>query len=197
MTDAILFPPELRTLSVVPRWSVVWTLTRDTVSNHSFFVTIYTRNIAKVINWKGNFGNLMFRALVHDAEESVIGDLPGPVKHEIIDDQRASDYVYVKMQERLAFVIEDLDQLAEDNEKEDAEAWRIIKAADRLDALIFMITERRLGNGVIAPHLPSAWAKFEAAWHDLPDTGENLDKLWSTYMVPMIKEHEMRGGWGL
>ena len=37
------FPPELRTASVIARWSIVWTLTRDTVSNHSYFVALYAR----------------------------------------------------------------------------------------------------------------------------------------------------------
>lgn len=190
------FPPELRTASVISRWSIVWTLTKDTVSNHSYFVTFYSREIAKLIGWKGDMGNLMFRALTHDLDELVTGDLVSPVKKEIIDDKRAEEYISMKMEERLPVVVHDLDEM-DVNEQETDEAFLIIKAADRLDALIFLIVERRLGNAVISPRIPSVWANLEAAWRALPAPKDELDKLWNTVILPAIHEHETTGGFGI
>lgn len=193
-----MFPPELRTLSVIPRWSVVWTLTRDTVSNHSYFVTLYARNIAKLIQWDGSIEDLMFRALVHDAQETITGDIPSPTKQEIIDDRRAASFIQAKMDERLPFVVNELNRIQHAHVGwEDLEAWKIVKAADRLDALIYLTIESRMGNTVIRPHLPRAWALFEAAWQALPYDKAELNKLWATVMVPAVKEHDTEGGWGL
>lgn len=203
MNRSRAFPPELRTASVVPRWSVVWTLTRDTVSNHSFFVTFYTREIARLIGWRGDMADLMYRALTHDLDETITGDVVSPVKEEIIDDKRAAAYIDRMMEERLPFVARDLDEMARGGKTplawmtEDEEAWLIVKAADKLDALIFLLGETRLGNGVIAPHMPRARNKFEGAWRALPAPKDQLDELWNTVMMPVIREHEINGGWGV
>lgn len=195
MTTALhrRFPPELRTASVVPRWSIVWTLTRDSVSNHSYFVAVYSREIAKVIGWKGDLGDLMYLALVHDLDETITGDLVSPIKDEIVDNKRAEAFIAAKMTERLPFVAWDTADL---KTRPDYAAMKlIIKVADRLDALIFLIGEARLGNGVIAPHLPRAWQKMKDAWFNLP--GENIPRLWNEVMLPAIKEHETNGGFGI
>lgn len=190
------FPPELRTMSVVPRWSIVWTLQRDTIANHTYFVAFYAHAIARLIEWDGDLGELLYRALVHDVEETISGDIVSPIKDEIIND-RADAFLHHKLQERMPFVVQDLEDIASDDEDYDDEAWRIIKSADKIDALIFLLTERRLGNGVVATHLPRAWARAEAHWRALPAKKELLDELWNTAVVPGIKAHETEGGAGL
>ena len=190
------FPPELRTMSVVPRWSIVWTLQRDTVANHTYFVTFYAHAIAHLIKWDGDLGALLFRALVHDAEECISGDIVSPIKDEIVSD-RAYAFLQLKLKERMPFVVRDLETAAADDGDWDEEAWRIIKSADKLDALIFLLTERRLGNGVVATHLPRAWARAEAYWRALPAEKDVINELWNTVVVPAVKAHETEGGAGL
>lgn len=193
------FPPELRTASVVPRWSIVWTLTRDTVSNHSFYVTFYAREIARLIKWPGDHGNLMFRAMTHDLDELITGDIVSPVKREIIDDRRASEFIDAKMSERFAVIMKDLDEMGDEDrfEQEEGQAWDIVKAADRLDALLFLVIEQRMGNSVIAPRIPSAWASFEAAWRKLPADEDMLNRTWNTVILPAVNDHATTGGFGI
>jgi 5'-deoxynucleotidase len=193
------FPPELRTASVVPRWSIVWTLTRDTVSNHSFYVTFYAREIARLIKWPGDHGNLMYRAMTHDLDELITGDIVSPVKREIIDDRRAAEFIDAKMSERFAVVMRDLDELADEArfEEEEAQSWDIIKAADRLDALLFLIIEQRMGNSVIAPRISPAWSQLEASWRKLPADQDTLDRTWNTVVVPAVNDHATTGGYGI
>lgn len=195
-------PADLRTLAVVPRWSVVQTLTRDTVASHSYFVTFYTREIAILIGWTGDMGDLLFRALVHDTDEVATGDICSPIKQQIIDDKKAAAYIQVQLERRLPYVVQDLEDIyaaqnvgVHDNEWDGGQ--RIIKCADKLDALIFLITERRLGNGVVAPHVSRGWNKFEATWRALPAGKDELDRLWNTQVVPAIHDHESNGGFEL
>jgi 5'-deoxynucleotidase YfbR-like HD superfamily hydrolase len=203
-----LFPPELRTASVVPRWSVVWTLTRDTVANHSYYVAMYARSVAKVVGWGGSYALLLFLALTHDLDETITGDIVSPVKDEILDEQRAADYVDVQMQQRLPGIVAEIDAVTDCGElntpsfnmaklRQCDEAWRIIKVADRLDALLFLIGEQRMGNGVIAPRIPSAEARLYSAWMELPKTQQELQALWQTVMLPAIKAHREEGGNGV
>lgn len=176
----------------------MWTLTRDTVATHSYFVAMYAREIAVLINWNGDYADLLFRALTHDLDEIVTGDICGPAKHEIIDDKRAASYIDTKMRERIPFIMADLDLAKEVAPlSETTEAYQIIKAADKLDALVFLVVEKRLGNTVAASHIPRSRAIFEAAWRALPAPKEQLDELWNTVIVPAVRKHETKGGLGI
>jgi len=197
-----LFPPELRTASIVPRWSIVWTLTRDTVANHSYYVTLYARKIAQLLNWGGNWGTLVFLALTHDLDETITGDVVSPIKSEILDGERAADFIEMKMRERLPDIMYETNKITDCDgnpakERMIDECWRIIKAADRLDALLFLIGERRMGNAVIAPRIIDAQTRFYSSWLDLPKGNDTLQELWQTVMLPVIKAHEEQGGHGV
>lgn len=197
-----LFPPELRTASIVPRWSIVWTLTRDTVANHSFYVTYYSAIIAKLLGWRGDWSELMMLALTHDLDETITGDVVSPIKAEILDAERAADFIDMKMRERLPGIVRITDGITdcEDNPAREQmidECWQIIKAADRLDALLFLIGERRMGNGVIAPRIVDAQSRFYSSWMELPTPPDKLQELWQTVMLPVIKEHGEQGGHGV
>lgn len=186
------FPPELRVMTTVPRWSIVHTLTRDSVANHSYYVAMYSHSIAQLIEWQGDYGALLFYALAHDLEETVSGDLVSPVKDEIIDNARARAYLDSKMRERFPFVMDKLEKLPNKTN-----IVKIVQAADKLDAYIFLLTEKRLGNGVIAPHLPRAKERFHVRWFNLPVAASLLRELWDTAVIPALEMHESNGGAGL
>lgn len=194
-----MFPPELRTASVVPRWSVVWTLNKDTVSNHSFYVTFYAHQIARMIGWEGPMADLMYVALVHDLDETITGDIVSPVKDRILDQVASDRYISDKMEERLFTVVRSMNQI----KARTAEGWvhadirAVVKAADRLDALLFLVTERRMGNGVIAPRIPLAWKNFEKAWFDLPQSPAVLQSLYENDIHAAVLEHTDMGGNGV
>lgn len=185
-------------MSIVPRWSVVWTLNKDVLTNHSFFVIIYANDIAQMLDWTGNYAALMYLAATHDAEETVSGDLVSPVKREILDEKRAADYLSAKMNERMPSIMRNIEMYEDSmSTSESAEAWSIITVADRLDALLFLITEQRLGNTVIGPRVPDAQQRLEAAWFELPDERSELQRLWNTAVLPSIAAHRGQGGFGI
>lgn len=193
-----LFPPELRTASIVPRWSIVWTLNKDYVSNHSYFVTIYARQIAKVIGWKGSMEDLMVYALYHDLEELITGDIVSPVKREIVDPEKSRAYVDGKMGASMPGILADIIDVENDDKILGGHGIKkIVKAADRLDALLFLITERRLGNSIIEPRIADAKTLFDESWMELPGLKQMILDTLKNVMWPEISYHLDRGGFGV
>lgn len=191
------FSPELRTASVVPRWSIVWTQTRDVLSNHSFFVTLYAEQIARLIRWDGDRARLMVMAITHDLDELVTGDIVGPAKREIIDTDKAQAYIDKNMLQRLPYVVQQDADFRSLDLRMYAEAKKIVKAADRMDALLYLVVERRLGNTVIAPRIPECYDSLCQAWYQLPCEVKILTHLMRDIVDPAIEAHETTGGYGI
>lgn len=197
------FSPELRTASVVPRWSIVWTLTKDTLANHSFFVALYADQIAELIGWYkmahgiGQRGTLAFIALTHDLDETITGDIVAPAKQAILDGGKAERYIQRNMDERLPWVTGHEHSIRGHIPSTWYEAKAIVKAADRLDALLFLTVEARLGNGVIVPRIPECEKSFLEAWRALPCHAAELDSLYNSVVHPAIEAHRTTGGYGI
>lgn len=197
------FPPELRTAAIIPRWSVVWTLNKDTVSNHSFFVALYAYQIAILIGWRGDRSELLFDALTHDLEEIYTGDVVSPTKRAIVDFVKSTAYVRKKMRDTMPSILDQMDGQCQSMYAEDSAL--IVKAADRLDAVLFLTVELRMGNKHVFSRCQDARQQLEDAWMRLPvdeddihaRSGDYLEHLWHDVVLPAIKEHEEVGGSGV
>lgn len=86
-------------LSHVRRWAVSRGNRRESVADHSYYVTLYCLMIYR---WWTIFGEpklnidlgiLLSKATLHDIEECYIGDIPYPVKHGSAEIQRSLDDV--------------------------------------------------------------------------------------------------------
>lgn len=197
-----LFPPELRTAAVVPRWTVVRTLNRDNIAIHSYFVTFYALQVARLIGWAGPVSDLMFVAMMHDMEETITGDQVSPVKREIIDENKAAKYISDQMKARLPLIELQLDDIMGGMWGTSIE--RIIKVADKVDACIFLITEQRMGNTVLEPLFNDAVKNLRQAWEDLgkevyegDEQLQNHEETWLREVWPAIQVHWKHGGVGV
>lgn len=193
-----MFPPRLRLASTVRRWSVARVLNEDNIANHSFYVAIYARQIALLLSeeWEPDIGILMFRALTGDLDETVTGDICSPIKQEIIDNERSAAYIRRKMEDHLPFIITELNEEREMNSQRANDRMdAVIKAADKMDALIFLINERQMGNHSIEPSLAAAWKGFEGAWFNMPFPNAKLTDLWTTVIVPAMERHAEPISW--
>lgn len=200
-----LFPPELRTASVVHRWSIVRTFNPDSVSNHSFYVTFYALQIARLIDWGGPYADLTFAALMHDVEETFTSDIVSPVKRQIIDPGALDNFIQEQMKDRLPLLAAQIDAIYE------SEHWSsiaaIIKVADKVDACIHLIIEQRMGNAVLAPlyqdcleNLVLAWFYLGKELHGEDDQTpefENHRMLWNDQVYPALQSHWKHGGVGI
>lgn len=190
--------PELRTAGIVPRWSIVRTIQRDLVAGHSFFVTMYVTDIARVIGWQGDLAALMYLALTHDLDETLIGDIVSPVKSEILDNSRMAEFIDAQLSKRLPTIWKEVIALENKHDGTDLdEMYNIVKAADRMDALLYLIGESRLGNTYVTSLINQATNLLEAAWRQLPASDDVIDMTWNTQVLSAIAAHYNEGGGGL
>ena len=82
LTDAL-------SLSIVPRWSVVPHIGQQSVADHSIRVVFIADEIRRRMKDSPYRQlNLLWGALIHDVEECVTGDIPGPAKALMCYDRR-------------------------------------------------------------------------------------------------------------
>lgn len=196
--EETFFPPELRTAAFVPRWNIVWSTLKDNVAQHSFFVTWYAVMVAKVIKWEGPLDVLMIKALAHDLDETITGDITGPVKASILDKTKADEFLELRMIERMSGLI-DTAYSMEDSVGQEVydDIEKIVNVADMLDAVLWLQLNVCMGNRVLQPTFDVNIKKLEAKWRALPASENDLSRLWQTVMVPSIAAHDKEGGRGI
>lgn len=89
-------------------------------------------------------------AMYHDCSEIITGDMPTPVKYYNPDIKNIYHEIEDKANESLLGMLpEDLRESYREyffKEEEDAELWVLVKAADKISALIKCIEEEKAGN---------------------------------------------------
>lgn len=135
-----MFERELRDLAFVPRWVIMRTIAQQNVAEHSFFVAAYAEQIARILEWKGDIGLLLRYALYHDLEECFIGDIPGPVKAQVVHTENYNLMSYRGLNKRFFHM---LGELLNDPP---VDVKAIIKLADELEGVLFLCGEIQMGN---------------------------------------------------
>lgn len=141
-------------MKYIDRWALMRNTDRESLDSHSKEVAVIAHALAVIGNKRFGKNYNPDRAAVlglyHDAHEIITGDMPTPVKYQNDDILVAFKAVEDSANEKL------LNKLPEDlreefsslltGENEDEEMLVLIKAADRLSALIKCIEERKAGN---------------------------------------------------
>jgi 5'-deoxynucleotidase YfbR-like HD superfamily hydrolase len=117
--------PKERELVYVPRWSIIRVNKRQSVAEHCYFVARYAIEICGLLGvpCRSDFISYVLR---HDDEELHSGDIPTPYKNK----------------NGLHTVTLEYDALF-DYEK------RILKIADMLEAILYLVDEELLGNATV------------------------------------------------
>lgn len=189
------FPPDLRAASVVTRWGIMRTHGKDTIADHSYRVAMYAQDIAHLIKWQHSeltfayksYYWLMRYALIHDLDEVFTGDTVTFVKSEIVDKDRAAHFVATQMQERMPGIAAAFTEIAALPCADGI--VKIVKAADWLDSLLFIIDEQRIGNAAIAKYEKHALDNLYKAWCNLPCNPGRLTELWVIEIEAAIRNH--------
>jgi 5'-deoxynucleotidase len=141
-------------MKYIERWALMRNTITENISEHSLEVSILAHALAVISKERlGREVNAERAALIgiyHDVTEIITGDMPTPIKYFNEGIQGAFKAVEHAAAERL------LEMLPEDVRRsyetlffpreEDAYLWRLVKAADKLSALIKCIEERKAGN---------------------------------------------------
>lgn len=156
----------------IRRWGLMRNIEQETLSEHLYQTAVLAHALAVIENemFGGCFNaeKIAVAALYHDASEIITGDMPTPVKYYSEEVRLA----YKTVEENACKSL--IDMLPEDfredysamflPEKGDEELWKLIKAADKISALIKCIEEKKAGN-----------SEFVKAGEMLKSTIENID----------------------
>lgn len=144
----------LSRMKYINRWGLMRNTIPENISEHSLEVGIIAHALAVINNvyFEGNINpdRIAVYALFHDTPEIITGDLPTPVKYfapevrdayKIVEDT-AINKLLNSLPEEMRPVYGDI--LNEN--KQEPEYHRMVKAADKISAFIKCVEEKRMGN---------------------------------------------------
>jgi len=141
-------------LKLINRWALMRNTSNENIAEHSHNVAVIAHSLCTIGNKKFgknyNAERCAVLALYHDLTEVITGDMPTPVKYHNEEIKKVYKDIEKTAGDRLLSMLpdefkEDYQPFFEQNE-EDKELWKIVKAADKIDALIKCIEECRMGN---------------------------------------------------
>lgn len=182
------FPPRLRIMSSLRRWSVLPTLMPDFVAAHSWYVAIYSIIIADLIKWEGPKDQLLICALLHDIDEIVTGEICYGIKDSIIDKNKYEEFSMRQMCKITPNLLMMQNKTTELKNISD-EIKSIVHCADRLDALFYCAMEKAFGNGAMAKRLEKCNEILGAVWWKLPVKESFLLECTWHIIIKAIKDH--------
>lgn len=141
-------------MKLIDRWALMRNTAKENIAEHSHSVAVIAHALALIGNKK--FGKdydpqrAALLALYHDTTEVITGDMPTPVKYYNDDIKNVYKDIEHIAGERLLDMLPD--EFKEDyrpffdEQESDKELWALVKAADKISALIKCIEEHRMGN---------------------------------------------------
>jgi 5'-deoxynucleotidase len=178
-------------MKYINRWGLMRNTINENISEHSLETAFIAHVLAlyRNVRFGGNVDpeRVALLAMYHDATEIITGDLPTPVKYYNAEIKAEYDKVEKMAEEKLlSYLPEDLRGYYAplfSKTEEDKELWVLVKAADKLSALIKCIEERQMGNS----DFTEAEKSTLQAVHDmaLPEAEEFISEFLSAYHLTL------------
>ena len=140
-------------MKYIERWALMRNSARENISEHSLEVAIIAHALAVIGNTRlgknYNPEHIAMLGVYHDCTEIITGDMPTPVKY----NNEVIRMAYKEIEAEAALRI--INMLPADMQEyykcyfggeEDSEALKLVKAADKLSALVKCIEEEKAGN---------------------------------------------------
>ena len=170
-------------MKYIERWALMRASRPENLSEHSLEVAMIAHALCTIANVRYgknlNGERAALIALYHDATEIITGDMPTPVKYG--SDRLRSAYKAVEAEaqdHQLGRLPEDLQpafreilmpEADETKDKDQSYMLRLVKAADKLSALIKCIEEENAGNGEFRTAKESTQRSIDAMCDELPE----------------------------
>ena len=148
------FGAMLSRMKYIDRWALMRNSTKENISEHSLEVAMIAHLLAVI--GRVRFGKELdadraaLIGIYHDSTEIITGDMPTPIKYyndEMRDTfKEIEDLAAIQL---LAMLPDDIREEYEDlffAQEKDAYLWKLVKAADKISALIKCVEEEKAGN---------------------------------------------------
>ena len=178
-------------MKYIDRWALMRNSRSESLSEHSLEVAMIAHALATIANVRyGRSIDASRAALVglyHDASEIITGDMPTPVKYHDVRIRDAYKQVEREAEDRLlARLPDDLrpayQQLFEpDGSDDDKYLFALVKAADKISALIKCIDEAQSGNTEFRTAEATTRASVDDLRMRLPEVGDFVDDMLPSY----------------
>ena len=148
----------LARMKLINRWGLMRNTRSENIAEHSLETAMLAHCLAVIRNtyFGGNVNaeRCALLGVFHDVTEIITGDLPTPVKYYNPEIRNAYKEVEDTAKNKLVSMLPDemqgefrpLLSPEEDCSDEEKELWMLVKAADKLSALVKCIEERATGN---------------------------------------------------
>ncbi len=148
------FGAMLSRMKYIDRWALMRNSTKENISEHSLEVAMIAHLLAVI--GRVRFGKELdadkaaLIGIYHDSTEIITGDMPTPIKY-YSDEMRDTfkeieDLAAIQL---LAMLPDDIREEYEDlffQQDKDTYLWKLVKAADKISALIKCVEEEKAGN---------------------------------------------------
>ena len=141
-------------MKYINRWGLMRNTITENISEHSLETAFIAHLLAlyRNVRFGGNVDpeRAALLAMYHDVTEIITGDLPTPVKYYNKEIKAEYDRVEeIAKDKMISYLPEDLQEHYRPllgKTDDEAELWQLVKAADKLSALIKCLEERQMGN---------------------------------------------------
>lgn len=183
----------LSRMKYIERWSLMRSARPENLSEHSLEVALIAHMLCVIGNARYSRSldaeRAALVALYHDASEIITGDLPTPVKYHdgtIRDaykavERSAEERLLATLPDDLRPAIEDVLWPSADADEDELYLRRLVKAADKVSALIKCVEEERSGNAEFASAEESTRVAVGEMAAELPEVADFLREFLPSY----------------
>ena len=179
-------------MKYIERWALMRNSRAETLSEHSLEVAMIAHALSVIGNVR--YGHKMdaekaaLIGIYHDASEIITGDMPTPVKYYNSDireayksvEHIASDRLLNKLPDDLKMEFTGIFKKNEDD-PEEMYMRKLVKAADKLSALIKCMEERQSGNSEFRTAENSIRKKIDDLSGEYPEVRDFLEEFLPAY----------------
>lgn len=178
------------------RWGLMRNTRKENLSEHSLEVAMIAHALAIIRNKRlggeidPNF--VATAAMFHDSSEIITGDMPTPIKYYNSEIKKVyKEIEQIAEQRLLSLLPEDLREEFMPLYNPDPQVKKIIKAADKISALIKCIEESGMGNSEFL----TAERTIRAAIAEmaLPEADIFMDEFIKSFSLNLDEQNELNG----
>jgi 5'-deoxynucleotidase YfbR-like HD superfamily hydrolase len=168
-----------RDMAHVPRWVILRRQRQQYLAEHSYFVAIYAQQLCSLIGYDEGY-EVLWYALLHDIDETITGDIPGPIKRAAFDKERAEEVMKDVLTDKFgAHIVADVTLVSN-------EVKAIVSVADSIEEICYLMEEMSMGNSNwIRPVIDEAIERLKVRWSKLPADEQVLKDVWAK-IAPQI-----------